>query len=98
MPSEPRAENGDSCCHEIGMSLTDERTALDKPRHGWIESDLFAFGSRHTRPPIDDRGGNCAFACDKVPPSHVVCAPLLEPATPNFCARLFVWSHFDRTS
>ena len=60
MPNEPRADNGDSCCHEIGMSLTDERRALDKPLHGWIESDLFAFGSRHTRPSIDDRGEKCA--------------------------------------
>ena len=49
---------GDSCFHEIGMSLIDECTAVDKPLHGWIESDLFALGSRHTRPSIDDRGGN----------------------------------------
>ena len=40
MPNEPRADNGDSCCHEIGLCLTDECTALDKPLHGWIESDL----------------------------------------------------------
>ena len=39
MPNEPRADNGDSCCHEIGLCLTDECTALDKPLHGWIESD-----------------------------------------------------------
>ena len=50
----------------------------------------FAFGSRHTRPSIDDRGEKCAFACDKVPPSHAFFAPLLEPATPNFCAQLRV--------
>ena len=31
---------GDSCCHQFGMSLTDECTALDKPLHGCIESDL----------------------------------------------------------
>ena len=55
MPNEPGADNKDSCCHELGMSLIDECTALDKPLHGWIESDLFAFGSRHTRPSIDDR-------------------------------------------
>ena len=42
------------------MSLKDEFTALDKPHHGSIESDLFALGSRHTRPSIDDRGENCA--------------------------------------
>ena len=98
MPNEPRANNGGSCCHEIGMSLTDERTALDKPLHGWIESDLFALGSRHTRPSIDDCGEKCAFACDRVSPSHAFFAPLLEPAIPTFCAQLFVWSNFDRTS
>ena len=54
---------------------------------------FFAFGSRHTRPSIDDRGENCAFACDKVRPSHAFFAPLLEQTIPNFCARLFVWSH-----
>ena len=30
------------------------------------------------------------FACDRVRPSHAFFAPLLEPAIPNFCARLFV--------
>ena len=59
---------------------------------------FFAFGSRHTRPSIDDRGENGAFACDRVPPSHAFFAQLLEPAIPNFCAQLFVGSHFDRTS
>ena len=70
---------GDSCCHEIGTSLIDECTAVDKPLHEWIESDIFAFGSRHTRPSIDDRGENCAFACDKVRPSHAFFARLLRP-------------------
>ena len=98
MPSEPRADNRDSSCHEIGTSLIDECTAVDKPLHGWIESDIFAFGSKHTRPSVDDRGGNCAFACDKVRPGHAFFARLLEPAIPNFCAQLFVWSNFDRTS
>ena len=32
----------------------------------------------------------CAFACDRVRPSHAFFAPLLEPAIPNFCAQLFV--------
>ena len=41
MPSEPWAENKDSCCHQIGMSLIDECTVLEKPLHGWIESDLW---------------------------------------------------------
>ena len=95
-PTSHGQTTGDSCCHEIGTSLIDECTAVDKPLHGWIESDLFALGSRHTRPSIDDRGENCAFACDKVRPSHAFFAPLLEPAIPNFCAQLFVWSHFDR--
>ena len=40
MPSEPGADNGDSCCHEIGMSLTDECTMLGKPLHGWIGTPL----------------------------------------------------------
>ena len=74
------------------MSLIDECTVLDQPLRGWIESDLFAFGSRHTHPSIDDRGEICAFACDKVRPSHAFFARLLEPAIPNFCAQLFVWS------
>ena len=59
---------------------------------------FFAFGSKHTRPSIDDRGENGAFACDRVRPSHAFFARLLEPAIPNFCAQLFVESHFDRTS
>ena len=96
-PTSHGQTTGDSSCHEIGMSLIDECTALDKPLHGWIESDLFALGSRHTRPSIDDRGENCAFACDTVRPCHAFFAPLLEPAVPNFCAQLSVWSHFDRT-
>ena len=38
-PSVPGTDSLDSCCHEIGMSLIDECTVLDKP-HGWIESEL----------------------------------------------------------
>ena len=68
-PASHGQTTGDSCCHEIGTSLIDECTAVDKPLHGWIESDIFAFGSGHTRPSIDDRGENCAFACDKVRPT-----------------------------
>ena len=89
-PASHGQTTGDSCCHKIGMSLIDECTAVDKPLHGWIESDIFALGSRHTRPSIDDRGENCACACDKVRPCHAFFAWLLEPAIPNFCAQLFV--------
>ena len=52
MPSEQGVDNGDSCCHEIGMSLTDECSVLDKPHHGWIASDLLHLvrGTRVHRP------------------------------------------------
>ena len=81
---------GDSSCHEIGLCLTDECTALDKPLHGWIGSDhlhLVRGTPVHRSMTVVKI---CAFACDKVPPSHAFCARLLEPAIPNFCAQLFV--------
>ena len=32
----------------------------------------------------------CAFACDRVRPSHAFFAPSMKPAIPNFCTQLFV--------
>ena len=48
MPNEAWADNKDSCCHQIGMSLNDERTVLDMPLHGWIESVFFLHLVRST--------------------------------------------------
>ena len=59
------------------MRPTDECTTLNKSLPGWTKNDLRKI---------------CAFACDKVPPRHAFFARLLEPAFPNFCAQLFVWS------
>ena len=84
MPNEPRADNGDSCSHEIGMSLNDECTVLDKPLHGWIESDLFALGSRHTRPSIDDRGGNLCICLRQGSAKSRLLRPLAGASNPEF--------------
>ena len=89
---------GDSCCHEIGLCLTDECTVLDKPLHGWIESDPLHWvrGTRvHRSMTVVKIVQLLATGFRQVTPSS---PRLLEPAIPNFCAQLFVWSHSGRTS
>ena len=91
-------QRGTRAVTRFGMSLTDECTALDKPLHGCIESDLLQLVRGTLVHRLTTVVKNVHLLATSVRPSHAFFAPLLEPAIPNFCAQLFVWSHFDRTS
>ena len=83
-PASHGQTTGDSCCHEIGTSLIDECTAVDKPLHGWTESDLFALGSRHIRPSIDDRGGNLCICLRQGSAKSRLLRSVDEASNPEF--------------